>query len=81
VNDPTEATRRQRVVEINAAPRSREALEARYGRVWDADELREHFDVQGFLAPYVFVVRTSNGVKGSLEFQHSPRLYFNCETA
>ena len=36
--DPTEPIRRQRLVEINAEPGSREALEAQYGKVWTAIE-------------------------------------------
>jgi hypothetical protein len=31
----------------------------------------------GFAAPYVVVRRKSDGVKGSLEFTHHPRVYFN----
>jgi hypothetical protein len=77
VNDPTEQIRRERLAEINAEPGSREALEAEYGQVWDTDELRRDFEVVGFAAPLVVVRRTADGVKGSLEFQHSPRLYFN----
>lgn len=77
MNDPTEVIRRERLVEINAAPGSREALEARYGQVWDTEQLAEEFQVLGFLAPVVVVRRRSDGVKGSLEFQHSPRYYFD----
>jgi hypothetical protein len=78
VNDPTEDIRRQRLVEINAVPGSREALEAERGKVWDTDELRQDFEVIGFMAPLIAVRRKSDGVKGSLEFQHGPpRLYFN----
>jgi len=78
MSDPTEALRRERLVEINAEPGSREALEAKYGQVWDTNELAESFEVVGFLAPYVVVKRRADGVKGSLEFQHGPpRLYFN----
>ena len=77
MSDPTENIRRKEVAEINAQPGSREALEAKHGRVWDTDELREEFDVIGFLAPFVAVSRKSDGVKGSLKFQHNPRLYFN----
>jgi hypothetical protein len=74
--DPTEAIRRGRLVEINAVPGGREALEAEYGQVWDTQQLRQDFEVIGFLAPLVVVLRRSDGVKGSLEFQHSPRLYW-----
>jgi len=35
------------------------------------------FHVLGFGAPYVVVQRKSDGCKGSLEFQHAPRFYFN----
>ena len=75
--DPTEAIRRKRLVEINAEPGSREALEAQYSQVWDTQQLAESFEVLGFMAPYVVVRRKADGVKGSLEFQHDPRLYFN----
>jgi len=77
MTDPTETIRRERLVEINAVPGSREALEARYGKVWDTDQLAEEFQVLGFLAPVVVVRRRSDGMKGSLEFQHSPRFYFS----
>lgn len=76
MHDETESIRRQRLAEINAEPGSREALEAQYGEVWDTQQLRDSFEVLGFAAPYV-VVRRKDGVKGSLEFQHDPRLYFN----
>ncbi len=29
------------------------------------------------MAPFVIVRRRADGVKGSLEFQHNPRFYFN----
>jgi hypothetical protein len=77
MHDPTEAIRRQRLAEINRAPGSREALEAEHGQVWDTDQLREDFEVVGFMAPLVVVRRKSDGVKGSLEFQASPRFYFS----
>jgi hypothetical protein len=76
MNDPTEAVRRERLAEINAEPGSREALEAEHGQVWDTGQLGQDFEVIGFLAPLVVVRRRSDGVKGSLEFQHSPRLYW-----
>ena len=77
MTDPTESARRQMSVEINAAPGSRAFLEAKYGQVWDTSELARDFEVLGFMAPFVVVRRMSDGVKGSLEFQHSPRFFFN----
>ena len=76
MSDPTEPLRRKRLVEINAEPASREALEAKYGKVWTTDELSEDFEVVGFMAPLVVVWRKADGMKGSLEFQHNPRFYF-----
>lgn len=75
--DPTEAARRHRLAEINVEPGSRETLEALHGQVWDTQQLSQDFDVLGFMAPLIVVRRKAEGVKGSLEFQHSPRLYFN----
>lgn len=77
MSDPTEVIRRERVAEINAEPGSREVLEAQYGQVWSTDQLGDDFTVIGFLSPLVVVCRKSDGKKGSLEFQHSPRFYFN----
>jgi hypothetical protein len=77
MNDQTESIRRQRLAEINAEPGSREALEAQNGQVWDTQELSEEFEAIGFMAPFIVVRRKSDGKKGSLEFQHFPRFYFN----
>jgi hypothetical protein len=76
MSDPTEEIRREMVAEINAEPGSRAALEAKHGQVWDTDQLRDEFEVIGFMAPLVGVRRKSDGVKGSLMFQHNPRFYF-----
>ena len=75
--DTTETIRRQRLAEINAEPGSREALEAAHGQVWDTVQLTEEFEAIGFMAPLIVVRRKSDGRKGSLEFQHNPRFYFN----
>jgi len=75
--DRTESVRRQRLAEINAEPGSREALEAEHGQVWDTSQLAADFIITGFLAPVVAVRRKSDGMVGSLEFQHQPRFYFN----
>ena len=75
--DDTEPFRRNRLAEINAEPGSREALEAQYGKVWDTDQLSQDFEVIEFMAPLVVVKRKSDGKKGSVEFQHNPRFYFN----
>jgi hypothetical protein len=38
---------------------------------------QKNFDVTGFAAPLVVVNQKSDGMSGSLEFQHRPRFYFN----
>ena len=81
--DPTEAIRISRVAELASQVKSndkdaeRKRLEALHGQVWNTDELGREFEVIGFAAPLVVVRRKSDGRKGSLEFQHSPRFYFN----
>ena len=82
-SDDTEEIRRHRLADINSAVQSQDAdserqrQEAQYGQVWDTAQLSLDFEVLGFMAPYVVVRRKSDGRKGSLEFQHHPRLYFN----
>ncbi len=46
-------------------------------KTWTTDQLRKEFEVIGFAAPYVVVIRKSDKVKGSLVFKHHPRIYFN----
>lgn len=46
-------------------------------QTWTTETLQQDFKVIGFQAPYVVCIHKETGVKGSLEFQHSPRLYFN----
>lgn len=69
--------RRVRLQEINTDAGDRAKLEARHGKVWDTEEMRTEFEVQGFMAPFVVVKRKSDNRKGSLEFQHNPRFYFS----
>ena len=57
MNDETETIRRLQLVEINAQPGSREALEAEHGQVWDTQQLRDEYQVEGYLAPFVVVRR------------------------
>ncbi len=77
MSDPTESIRRTMVAEINAEPGSREYLEAKHGQVWDTTQMQQDFEVMGFMAPLIVVRRKSDGVCGSLTFQHSPRFYFD----
>jgi hypothetical protein len=82
MKDETENYRRARITELNTGltpdeQARRTELEAVYGRVWDSDQIREQFEVIGFMAPFMVVKDKATGKKGSLEFVHSPRFYFN----
>ena len=78
--DETEQYRRARQAELNSAAAARAELEAQYGKgnVWSTQEIRDsQYEIVAFLAPFVIVRDKTTGKKGSLEFQHSPRFYFN----
>jgi hypothetical protein len=75
--DETEDYRRARVAELNAEAAAKADLVKRYGEVFDTTELQERFEVIGFMAPFVVARDRKTGAKGSLEFQHNPRFYFN----
>jgi len=77
MTDETEAIRREMVATINADPGSRPDLEAKYGQVWDTTQLTEDFEALGFMAPFIVVRRRSDGIRGSLMFQNSPRFYYS----
>ena len=73
----TELLRRSRAAKLSRESADRETLEFRHGQVWDPTDLRRYYHVIGFLAPFAVVRRLSDGIHGSLEFQASPRFYFN----
>lgn len=77
MEDPTEQARREEQARLNAQATVRAELEKQYGQVWDTTQLQQDFEVEGFMAPFVVVKRKSDGKKGSLTFQHSPRFYFD----
>ena len=56
---------------------TREDYEVIHGEVWDTAELQRDFHVKSFLAPLVIVERKSDGQRGTLDFTHWPRFYFN----
>jgi hypothetical protein len=74
MKDPTEAIRRA-MIEGEQTHRDLAAADQR----WTTDELRRDFEVLSFLAPFVYVRRKADGAKGTMEFTHSPRFYFNFE--
>lgn len=44
--------------------------------VWSNDELVEIFEIHSFDPPYVHVIRKTDGIRGTVAFIESPRLYF-----
>lgn len=57
--------------------RERIRLGAVFSDVMDTEEVRAQFEVIGFAAPFVRVVRKSDRATGTLVFQHHPRFYFD----
>ena len=72
MKDPTETLRRQ-MIETGQPERDLENADQR----WTTEDMSRDFTVQSFMAPFVFVTRRADGVRGTLEFTHSPRFYFN----
>ena len=81
--DKTESIRREMVQKINSQVESdspdveRARLEGIHGQVWNTAEVSKDFKIVGFMAPFVVANRKSDGKQGVLEFQHSPRFYFD----
>lgn len=68
----TDAIRR-RMIETGGPQRDLRVAPKR----WNTEELQRDFEVLGFAASFVVVRRRSDGQRGSLEFTHSPRVYFS----
>jgi len=77
----TEEYRRKLTRQINSKQSDRKDLEAEYGEVWNTKELQKDFKVLSFMAPFVHVIRKSDGQTGAMLFQHSPRFYFSFQEA
>ena len=56
---------------------TRDELNETWGETYSTAELTKNFQVESFLAPLVIVNRRSDGARGTLDFQHAPRFYFN----
>lgn len=55
----------------------RKELERLHGQVWDHSQLTDAFDVHSYSFGLCYVTRKSDGVKGTVNFLHLPRFYFN----
>ena len=64
---------------LNERPATQEELLTVFGPedVFDTEQLKSSFEVCGFLAPMVIVIRKADGQRGTLLFQHHPRFYFS----
>jgi hypothetical protein len=51
-------------------------LAVNQGQTWTTEQMAAEFEVTGFAAPFVVVRRRADGALGTLEFTHSPRVYF-----
>jgi hypothetical protein len=74
LEDPTEAIRRELIPQM---PAELNAVIAAGGQTWTTAEMSRDFEPLGFAAPLIVVRRRSDGKKGSLEFTHMPRFFFN----
>jgi hypothetical protein len=79
ITDNTDSIRQLLTEVLTRCPSEKETLEAQYGKdnVWKYDEVQNVFEITSFLAPFCFCTRKSDGAKGVLTFQHSPRYYFD----
>lgn len=55
---------------------ARVILEKIHKPVWTNDELLDVFEVSHFDPPHVHVIRKTDGVRGTVAFIDTPRLYF-----
>ena len=83
MTDATETYRRAAVQAINAhAPQgddARAVLTEEFGQVWDTTEVQRDYKVLGIMAPFILARRKSDGVLGTMLFQHNPRFYYSFE--
>jgi hypothetical protein len=57
--------------------KTRQELEAQFGRVWDEKELSDEFVVTAWIGSTAVVRRKADNVVGTLDYQNEPRFYFN----
>jgi hypothetical protein len=60
-----------------AVDEARAALGRLHDPVWSDDELLEQFEIASFKPPYVHVSRKKDGIRGTVAYIDSPRLYFD----
>ena len=60
-------------------PIDRKALEAKFGKVWSAQELEQEFVVTAFIGSTVVVRRKADDRVGTLEFTNRLHLFYNLQ--
>lgn len=55
---------------------ARDVLSRTNSPVWSNEELLDIFEIHKFDPPYVHVIRKADGIRGTVAFIESPRLYF-----
>lgn len=58
-------------------PLTYEELTTLYKDVWNVEKVREEFDILSFYKSNVIVKRKKDKQLGTLDYQHSPRFYYN----
>jgi hypothetical protein len=58
-------------------PIDRKTLEAKFGKVWTAEEVEQEFVISAFIGSTVVVRRKADDVVGTLEFTNRPHLFYN----
>jgi len=83
MNDPTEGVRREAIAMQQAAVKAVNndeevvrRIREKYSDACNTHEFQKQYEAIGFMAPLVVVIRRSDGVKGSMEFLHDPRIYY-----
>lgn len=76
MSDPTEDIRRNMIATGTPAADLADTVAAE-APTWTTETVSQEFEITGFMAPFVVVRRRSDGQKGTLEFTHSPRVYFD----
>lgn len=74
-----ESEYRRELIESGQPQRALAETQAEGGKTWTTAEMQAEFEVLSFAAPLVVVRRKSDGKLGTLEFTHSPRVYFGWE--
>lgn len=55
---------------------AKSALLRTNSNVWTNEELVDAFELSHFDPPYVYVIRKTDGIRGTVAFIDQPRLYF-----